>query len=156
MDREKAYALYASSGNLTQVHEQTGIPISTIKTWIDNEDKSTEIAKLRNEKKAEFAEACWKPITIGVELIEREMLTARDKQAELEQLIDMINDSDEMSYKAKQDAIKNISRIARPDMRELTTAIGTLYDKQALAVGDSTANESIKIELAEELKEYAE
>ena len=41
-------------------------------------------------------------------------------------------------------------------LNELTTALGTLYDKRALAKGESTENSVVRIALAEELKEYAE
>lgn len=40
-------------------------------------------------------------------------------------------------------------------LNELTTALGTLYDKRALAKGESTENSVVRIALAEELKEYA-
>jgi transposase-like protein len=158
-DKETALALFAVNGNIAYVAETSGVPESTIRSWIKTSNATDKpIAEIRAKKKAEFAEKCWKPITIGVALIERQMQTAYDKQDELDKLIDIVSDikDEDMSYKMKQSIIRKIEKMARPDMRELTTAIGTLYDKQALAVGDSTANESIKIELAEELKEYAE
>ena len=40
-------------------------------------------------------------------------------------------------------------------LSNITTAIGTLYDKRALAKGESTANESITIQMSEELKELS-
>lgn len=41
-------------------------------------------------------------------------------------------------------------------VNNLSTVIGTLYDKRALAKGESTVNNSIKIEMSEEAKELAE
>ena len=41
-------------------------------------------------------------------------------------------------------------------VNQLTTAIGTLYDKRALAKGESTNNTKVIIELPEGTNEYAE
>ena len=40
-------------------------------------------------------------------------------------------------------------------INNLTTAIGTLYDKRALAKGESTSNNSITINMSEEVKELS-
>lgn len=41
-------------------------------------------------------------------------------------------------------------------INNLTTAIGTLYDKRALAKGESTTNQAIKIEMTDSLKELSQ
>ncbi len=40
-------------------------------------------------------------------------------------------------------------------INNLTTAIGTLYDKRALAKGESTSNEAITIKMTDEIKELS-
>lgn len=40
-------------------------------------------------------------------------------------------------------------------INNLTTAIGTLYDKRALAKGESTSNNSITINMSEEVRELS-
>lgn len=40
-------------------------------------------------------------------------------------------------------------------LSNITTAIGTLYDKRALAKGESTTNNSITIKMSDELKELS-
>ena len=40
-------------------------------------------------------------------------------------------------------------------LSNITTAIGTLYDKRALAKGEATTNEAITIQMSEELKELS-
>lgn len=40
-------------------------------------------------------------------------------------------------------------------VNQLSTVIGTLFDKRALAVGDSTENSKITVELSKEAAEYA-
>lgn len=41
-------------------------------------------------------------------------------------------------------------------INNLTTAIGTLYDKRALAKGEATTNNSITIKMSDEIKELSE
>lgn len=149
--KETALAMYAVNGNITYVAEQTGIPKQTVWQWIDKdnrENKDNPISQIRTKKKAEFAEKCWEPITTGVELINRQMETFRDKQEELDRILELIEDisEDDIPYKKKLQIIKNVEKLARPDMRELTTAIGTLYDKQALAKGEKTVDIGITVE----------
>lgn len=40
-------------------------------------------------------------------------------------------------------------------INNLTTAIGTLYDKRALAKGESTSNDAITIKMSDEIKELS-
>ena len=41
-------------------------------------------------------------------------------------------------------------------INNITTAIGTLYDKRALAKGESTTNENIVVQMTPEIKELSE
>lgn len=41
-------------------------------------------------------------------------------------------------------------------LSNITTAIGTLYDKRALAKGESTSNENIIVQMSPEIKELSE
>jgi transposase-like protein len=146
IEKEQALALYAVNGNITYVSTQTGVPKATLYGWIQQADKSpVPVREARTKKRAEFAEAAWETVQMGVELIQRQMRTALDKQAEVDRLIDAVEDDPDMDYKTRQGIIRNLGKIVRPDMRELTIAVGTLYDKRALSLGDSTANENIKI-----------
>lgn len=58
-------------------------------------------------------------------------------------------------------ALVRVKRLLTDDetdipLNQLTTAIGTLYDKRALARGESTENQSVTIKLPEGMNEYAE
>ena len=118
--KEKAYFMYAACGNFNEVSRQLGIPITTIKTWIDKKEPD-ELDELRTQKKMEFV----------------------DKASEI---IDMALD------RLKKELEDEESRIP---VNQLTTAIGTLYDKRALAKGEATQNSKITFTLPEELNEYA-
>lgn len=108
--KEQAFLLYATCGNYNEVSRQLGVPITTIKHWIDNK-KPDELDELRNKKKAEFIEKAGEVIDIALERLLKDLR------------------SDETSI----------------PVNHLTTVIGTMYDKRALAKGDSTENTNSEI-----------
>ena len=149
-ERERAIALYILYGNIERVAEEMHIAPSTIRGWIKKADaESGAVADLRAKKRAEFADRAWDTISKGVELLEREMSTALEDAEKIDTIIDEISgiSNEDMPYKDRVELIKRLSRIARPDMREITTAIGTMYDKAALARGESTANETFAVNI---------
>ena len=149
-ERERAIALYILYGNIERVAEEMHIAPSTIRGWIKKADaESGAVADLRAKKRAEFADRAWGTIDKGVRLLEREMTTALQGAEQIDEIIRQISamGSDDMAYKDRVELIKRLSRIARPDMREITTAIGTMYDKAALARGESTANETFAVNI---------
>ena len=119
--KEKAFALYAVSGNIAEVSKAINVPANTISTWIKNKppDKFDE---LRDEKKRDFIEKASEIIDIALARLQNEL----------------------------EDSEKDIP------VNQLTTAIGTLYDKRALAKGESTDNQTVRIKLPEGADEYAE
>ena len=62
--------------------------------------------------------------------------------------------ADKLIDKAMKKLDKALDRKDIP-INNLTTAIGTLYDKRALAKGESTSNNSITINMSEEIKELS-
>ena len=61
-----------------------------------------------------------------------------------------------MSDRDKIETAKKLSRLKLEDIKALTTAIGTLYDKKALTDGKATSNTEIMFRLPEGFDEYAE
>ena len=59
------------------------------------------------------------------------------------------------NYKRKKALATKIEAVQLQRLTELTTAVGTLYDKRALAKGDSTANNAITIKMDKEAEELA-
>ena len=119
--KEKAYFMYATCGNYNEVSRQLGIPITTIKGWIDKKPPD-ELDGLRRRKKEEFIDKASEIIDIAAARLKRELL----------------------------DEEKPIP------VNHLTTVIGTMYDKRALARGESTENTQVTFKIPEEMKEFAE
>lgn len=150
--KEQAYLLYATSGSFAETARQLGVARSTIKGWIDRKklDEPDEFERLRTEKKEEFIDKASEIIDKGLKLLDRRINTALEHENELDLLIDEIfrSDKDELSQEEKGRLVNKIKSIQVQKLGEITTAIGTLYDKRALAKGDSTQNTKVSVELS--------
>ena len=154
----KVMTSWAVTNNYSETARALGLAESTVRKIVaDNKDKE-EFARLCDEKKKDFADKATEIIDKGLELINRRLSVALDKQAELDKLIDEIDsaDEEEISYKQKMRAISLIEEAQIQKIKDISTMIGTLYDKRALAKGESTNNTSVNIKLPEGIDEYAE
>ena len=120
-DVYKVMVGYAGNKNVNDLAKSLGIPESTCrKIILDNQEKP-EFVKLCEKKEEEFADKATRIIDKALMRLEKEL------------------DNEE-----KDIPINN-----------LTTAIGTLYDKRALAKGESTENKAITITMDESVKELS-
>ena len=120
-DRIKALELLALGNSLTSVSEMLGIPDATISDWSESNTKGSRQLKeeldkdfgdIRKKRKEKFINNCWNIIDKTISLLERKIQEELDKEEDC-----------------------NKARVS-----ELTTALGTLYDKQALASNEATQN----------------
>lgn len=113
--KEQAIALLAINSNSSLVAEQMGLPRSTVQNWQrdynNNAVKNGEedLAKLRLKRKEEFVEDSWRLIRKCQKLLEKKIDRA---------------DADEEKDKT--------------EISKISTVLGTLYDKQALANKEAT------------------
>lgn len=156
--KEKAYLAYATCGNINEVARQLGVPYATVAGWIDKKKGSEpdEFEALRQEKKKDFIERSSDVIDKAMSLLDRRFTRALEKEYELDMLIDEIFKPEEISQKEKEKLVQKIRALQLQDVRAITTAVGTLYDKRALAKGESTENTAITIKLPNGMNEYAE
>lgn len=126
--KEKAFALLACNNSIADVARALGLPYTTIKTWsnkyLDQSEKLAQqeengkhndeynLVKLRQRKKEEFIRNAWRIIGKAYTLIERRIDRALENPEDTE---------------------------CEMNVRELSTVLGTLYDKQALACKDATS-----------------
>ena len=152
-----AFAEYGVCGNWEMVSQKLNIPVSTLKTWWrQHPPDKDEYAEYRREVKKGFIETASKATENGAELINRRMETALKHQQELDRLLDDVAKDDEMTATQKKELLAKIRSIELHKLSEISTAIGTLYDKRALAQGQSTENTTIEIKMPQDVMKYAE
>lgn len=145
--REKAYALFATEDNLSRIARELGVPDSTVRGWkkkYDEECKADPVkAEARDEKKREFVHNCWGIINDALIVAARRVKRAAEDEEGIDALIEEAREATdvcELDPIRAGTIVKKVESLKCEDIVKLTTVIGTLYDKQALASGDNTAN----------------
>lgn len=148
---------YAVTGNYNKTAEQLKLPISTVEKIVKTNKDKDEFVELWNKKKEDFADKATEIIDMGLKLLHRRLNTAIEHEDKLEELIGEIYQmpGEEMNEKQKTALINKIKSLELQKLSEITTAVGTLYDKRALAKGDSTENSTITVKMGEEMKSWA-
>lgn len=144
-------------GNLTLTSKELNIPISTVDRIYKTNLNKKEFKALKEKTEEDFVKKANSIIIKATDLLERRLDIALENQNELEELIDELYDArDEegklLNYKERENLVKKIAKLQLNNLPEITTAIGTLYDKRALAQGNPTSNNNvtINIELTDE------
>ena len=136
----KVMASYAVTQNYSQTARALGMPASTVKDIVDKNLNNPDFVKLQDETKATFVDSASSIIEKGMTLLERRFDRALTHEAELDAFIDAITDTPtlQLSQQEKSQLITKLRGLQLQDVKSITTAIGTLYDKRALAEGKPT------------------
>lgn len=153
----KVMTSFAVTNNYMETARELDLPVTTVKSIVDSNKDKPEFVKLRIEKKCEFSEKASEIINKGLILLERRFNRAIENEEELDLLIDEIfaTDREEISQDEKNRLVSKLRVLQIQDIKAITTAIGTLYDKRALSEGAATENVSFEIKLPPGADEYA-
>ena len=142
---------YALTNSYNATAKEVGVSNNTVKRIIQSQKKNNpeELAKVVNEKKELFQDKANRIIDKSLELIEKRIDTASTNQEELEEIIQMVweQDKEELNETQKKSIVNKISKMQLNSLSELTTALGTLYDKMRLAKGESTDNTTFSVDI---------
>ena len=147
-----------STNNFSETARQLKLPESTVeKIYKTNKDKE-EFVKLYEEKKDEFVEKATRIIDKATILLERRLNTALKNQDELDEMIEEVwsLDKKDINQKQKEATVKKILKMQLNNLSEITTAIGTIYDKRNLAEGKNTVNAGINIKMDKKAEELSQ
>lgn len=156
--KEKVLAEVATTNSLSKVAKKYKLAVSTVKDWRDklnspeNKEKLQEFEKLRNKKKTEFVEEAWKNIELAQEILSRRLQRAVAHEVTLDIMLEEI--LKETTGADAKKAIRNkFSAITLEDVGKISTILGTLYDKQALANNEPTERSESKITVEDYLRD---
>ena len=141
-DVHNIMALWFTNYNLRETSRILGIPLTTVKMVVDRNKDAKEFEQLRTQTERAFAQKTTEIIEKGLLLLNKRMDRAIEHEQDLDDLIDEIwdMDEDEMPYKEKDKLVNKIKTLQLHNIKDITTAIGTLFDKRALSRGESTQN----------------
>lgn len=152
--KERALAEYATCGNVKETARKLKIPYSTVRGWLDRKEPD-ELDKVRDEKKREFIEGAWDVVINGTKLENRRIKTALSKEAEFEKIIEEITNMSpkEVPENIKAIIIPKLRMLQVQDLKSIAIAVGTMYDKRALAEGEVTERSESGVVILPEIKE---
>lgn len=150
-------ASYATTGNFSQTARELNMPAATVRDIFNANCDKPEFTKLQAETKEAFADSATKIIEKGLALLDRRFSRAILQEAELDAFIEEVSKPTGilLSQAERTALITKLRGLQLQDVKSVTTAIGTLYDKRALAEGKTTDNVSVSIKLPEGIDEYA-
>ena len=135
-------ALWFTNYNLRETSRILDMPLSTVKEIVDKNKNDDKFEELRTQTEKAFAQKTTEIIDKSLLLLNRRIDRAIEHEEDLDAFIDEIwdMDEDEMSFKEKDKLVNKIKTLQLQNIKDLTTAIGTLYDKRALSRGEMTQN----------------
>lgn len=133
------------TNNYKETARDLDLPYMTVKSIVDKNKDKPEFVKLRNEKMSEFSSRASEIIQKGLTLLNKRLDRAIASEEDLDLLIDEIyaTDKEELSQDEKNRLVSKIRTLQVQNMKDITTAIGTLFDKKALADGKPTERTEI-------------
>jgi hypothetical protein len=123
----------------TELSRETGIPRPTIIDMKKDEgfiDKD-KFDECRQNKKREFIQNAWRVVEKALLLTEKRFDKALDDEAAIKEMIDAINASDDMTQAQKKALTLRLNALQMTNIKDIAIALGTIYDKQAMAAGDN-------------------
>ena len=128
--REKIIAAHntgESKGAIAKLFELSKSTVCGIINKYEAE-KPDEVEQVRIQKKTEYIEQASNVVNGLLAVLERRVATILENEDAIDEIIDIINDSD-LTDKSKNSLVGKMSSIMSPKLTELTTAFGTIYDK---------------------------
>ena len=141
-DVYKIMALWFTNYNLRETARTLNMPLTTVKDTVDKYKNAEEFEQLRTQTEKAFSQKATEIIEKGLILLNKRLNRAIEHEEDLDELIDEIwdIDDDEMPYKEKDKIVNKVKTLQLQNIKDITTAIGTIYDKRALSRGDMTQN----------------
>ena len=146
-DKQKEYDVmvsYALTNSYNATSKETGVSDDTVKDIIERNYE--EFRKIQEIKKEDFLNRSNRIIDKMTNLLDRRVTRALEKEDEIDETIDFIFGIDEsskdMTYKEKVDTVKKLNKLSISNLSEITTSLGTIYDKTRIALGKDNDKET--------------
>lgn len=139
--KERARALLSVNNSVEEVAKTLNLPRSTVDTWRkkfeNDENNEKNLVILRQKKKEGFINSAWRTIENAQKILERRTRRALDDEEKLDTLIDELRIC-VLAGNIPKEIVMRFLELKLDDIGRLSTVIGTLYDKQALAAKEPT------------------
>jgi hypothetical protein len=107
---------------------------------------------MRNINRAEIVKEVWKGVEGLTKLLNRRVNTLLEHEEKLEKCVVAIGSDEELPESIKKSMIRSLSEIMNPKLVEITTALGTAWDKVEKSQAEGDANEASGVIVLPEVK----
>ena len=139
---------YAITNSYRATARDMGVTDCCVKDVIER--NYDEFLRIQAEKKEDFLSRSNRIIDKMTNLLDRRVTRALETEDEIDKPIDFIWDIDEnaedkdekMTYKEKVSLVKRLGKISLNSMNEITTSMGTVFDKTRILQCNDNNNET--------------
>jgi gamma-glutamyl phosphate reductase len=133
--REQVKALLATGAAKNDVAKKCKVSWATVDSI--SKENPDEIESFREHKRMQFVDRLWNSMDKALGLADKRIELALEASDKLDKLSDMIGDSD-LDFKKAQELQNAITNLSTVPLGQISTFIGTMYDKHALMTGGKT------------------
>ena len=148
--KEQARARVAAGESQASVARDLDIARSTLHTWLTDADRDGH-EESRENRKAKFIDKAWENIEnaliFGNQKIKVATVSQENFNSTIERFIELLGEAQqrkEISALEISNVVTALASLMRIPLKDVSTYIGTLYDKIALASGDVTTRGEVK------------
>lgn len=141
--REQVKALLATGAAKNDVAKRCKVSWATVDSI--SKENPDEIESLREQKREQFINRLWNSMDKALGLADKRIEIALDAHQKLDELHEAIGDS-EIDPRSAADLQRAIDNISNVPLGQISTFIGTIYDKHALMTGGKTADVGLSFE----------
>lgn len=142
-------ASYAITGNYAETAKALDLAPNTVKgIYLKNKGKK-EFAQLLDKNKEEFATKATEIINKTIKLLNKRLDGAIKHEETIDKIIDEIASDGEVNDRLKAKLIGELAKKQMQSASDLARTMAIVFDKRALAKGDSTDNIEITIGVEE-------
>lgn len=135
--KETVKALLATGIAKNDIAKRVKISWATVDSI--SKEEPDKIESIREDKRIEFIGRLWNSMDKALNLADKRITLAMDANQKLDELTESIHDSD-LDPKKAYELQKAIESITAVPLGQISTFIGTIYDKHALMTGGKTAD----------------
>lgn len=155
--KERAIAMYETGMSIPEIEKATGKPHSTIYRWINSykvSDEGPQIEQKRAYRKEQLIDDAWDILGGSMLILKQRIGKAKQNEEAAAAIIKQLMQDNEMSEAGRKALISQLAELNLSNIRDITTVINTVYDKQAAASGESVSDGKIEIVISGDMQRW--
>ena len=109
-----------------------------VKKDILSNDVEDIFSQQRTIKKQEFINEAWEVVSKALKLTNKRFTKALEDEDAIQEMVNIINSDKTLKGAEQQSLYRRLKDLQMTNVRDIAIALGTIYDKQALASGEPT------------------